>query len=707
MRRLFAVEGLACGNCARGLEHRLTRLPAVRSAGVHHLTASALIDWDEERMTIPELRRAVAANGYRLIDRHCPEDIARTLAEDIRRLSVRLAVAVVAGMWVMALSIVLYSSSLDRETAWWLASVAAVLTLPAIWAGRGIFWMALRSLHLRTPGMDILISLGVLGACGASLVALATGSSHVYFDTATMLVGLLLAGRLIDAVTRRQAIDALTALQASAPETAFRENRGARAIPCGEIKLGERIAIDAGAPVTMDGIVVRGESLIDRAVLTGESCPATIGPGGRVEAGAINLLQRIVIETDRVHGDREIDRMGGAIALEIARKGAGTSVSERIAAVLAWAIPAGAIATSTVVVALGIGSVEDALLRGLTLLTGACPCALAIAAPLAQARAAFAAAPLGLRIRDPSAFESLGRSKTIVFDKTGTLTAGKLQVVSTSSEPGWTREAVIEAAAGAETGIDHPLARSIVAAHGGEIGKGGLRLARSAQTTDDRGRIIEVSGGEDGCGQTVLRVGIDGQPIGTMRLSDQLAKGARETILCLSARGMTSVMATGDGHGASRRVAEEVGIPRSKVYAALTPQGKCAVIAGAAGPVAFVGDGVNDAPALAAADCGISVSGAHSAAAQTADLVIVRGGIDGIVQAVDLSRRAATIGRQNIVFALVYNLAIVPFAIAGTITPVIAALAMTASSTCVLANSLRLSAPTKAVCDDTSSTGVE
>ncbi|MDZ5451449.1 MULTISPECIES: heavy metal translocating P-type ATPase [Xanthobacteraceae] len=691
MRRLFGVSGMACGGCARGLERKIGRLEGVRAVGVHHLTASMLVDWEEARLSICDIAAAVSHAGYRLIDRHRPEELSAILSADISRLSLRLAVAVMSGMWSMALAVVLYVSVLDPDVGWWIALASGVLALPVVaWAGAGIFWMALRSIRLRAPGMDLLIALGAGGAYLLSVLSLASGSSHVYFDTATMLITLLLVGRLVDLLTRRSAIDALKALEETSVETVVRRtSAGDEKVPGTQIGIGDCVVIDAGSIIGVDGTIQQGESLINRAVLTGESRAIPVGIGQRVEAGSINLQRRILVTVDRAYGDRDLDRMGGAIALELAQRGTTASRADRMAGALSWGIPGLALATLAAAPIAGVAA-ADAVLRGLTVLAAACPCALSIAVPLAQARAAGIAAKLGLRLRDPVAFEALARPATIVFDKTGTLTAGRPSVVTVEPASGWAGDEVLRLAARAETGIDHPLAHAIIAGHGREEGRGGTRHERGAEADDAEGRRISVHGAERDDGLTTLAVRLDGIVIGTIGLTDAAAAEAHSTVARLQKAGIALWIASGDAADPTLRVAGALGIPPGRVRHGCTPIEKAELVKAQPGPVLFVGDGVNDAPALAAADCGMSVSGAHSAAAQTAGVVIIHGGIGQILLAIDLARRTVAITRQNLGLAIVYNLVAVPFAMTGLLSPSMAALAMLASSSSVALNSLRL-----------------
>lgn len=694
-RQLFGIEGLACAGCARGLEGRLKALPGVRAAGVHYLTASALIDWDETRASREDLAGAVAKAGYRMAPRHRPEEISVAMGRDLHRLGIRLAVAVFAGMWSMVPALVIYFTALDPEVAWWLALTSGIFALPVLfWAGSGILWMGWRSILLRAPGMDLLISLGALAAFAVSLWSLMQGRAEVWFDTATMLVTLLLFGRLVDTATRRRAVDALRAMEEASPEIALVETAtGWQKRPCADIPVGSRIAVDAGAPVSMDGVVLSGESQISRAVLTGESALIEVGPGDRIEAGALNLGRRLVLRVDRAFGDREIDRMGGAIALEIARRGTQPTASDRWAAALSLAIPALAGLVTLTVLAMGLGA-EAALLRGLTLLVAACPCALSIALPLVQMRAAQAAAGQGMRLRDPDAFAALARLRSVVFDKTGTLTTGRPEVVELRPVEGIGAPRLLELAARAETGISHPIARAIIAAHGAEIGPGGTRLPRGAEVEDGAGRLIEVAGTNqpDAQGRTWLAVRQGGREVGRIALADRLRPEAARVVADLRAQGIGLHMATGDGAPAALALAERLDLSAERVAHDCTPAGKAELLLGLPRPLAFIGDGVNDGPALAAADCGISVAEAHSAAAQTAAVVVTCGGLGRVAEAVSLSRRMGRIAWQSLALALVYNALMLPAAALGLIGPAFAAAAMLASSVSVVLNGQRLAA---------------
>lgn len=697
MRRLFALDGLACAGCARGLERHLRAIPGVRSAGVHFLTSSALIDWDDTRLSPPDIEKAVRRAGYRLIARHRPEQLDAMLAANIQALSVRLAVAVVAGMWSMGLALVLYLGDLPAGTAWWVAAGSGLFALPVVlWSGGPFLWMAARSLRLRTPGMDLLVSTGALGAMILSVASLARGESDVYFDGATMLITLLLLARLVEAWTRRGALTALTAMEAAAPETALRignvaANTAPSRVPCQDLNLGDLIRVDAGEVVAMDGIVVAGESRINRAAMTGESRSAFLCPRDRVEAGVVNLSRRIDLRIDRAFGDRDIDRMGGAIAVEIAQRGETQDLTDRMAASLSLAIPALAAATALGGLVAGLPG-PTAATRALTVLVGACPCALSLAAPLVHLQAARLAALRGVRIRSPGAFERLARARSAVFDKTGTLTAGHLSVETVAPASGWTASEVLRLAALAETGIVHPIAAAIVAAHGGEAGPGGTRHPRGVEVVLPDGRRVEVMTLQDDRTRddlTRVDVRVDGVSAGTLALCDTVRADAAEALDELADRGLAIRVATGDGPGPAFALAARLGIAGGHVSHSMTPADKVRFLRGQPRPVLFVGDGVNDGPALAAADCGLSVAGAHPAAVGTADLVVAEGqGLGAIIAAIDLSRATRSAIHLNIALSVAYNILAVPAAMVGLLTPGLAALLMAGSSLVVIAGSL-------------------
>ncbi|MDI1328172.1 MAG: HAD-IC family P-type ATPase [Brevundimonas sp.] len=694
-RQLFAVDGLWCGGCARGLESRLRAINGVVSAGVHYVTASALVQWDPDRCDAEAVHDCVRQAGYRLLDRSDPLTIRQRLDREVRSLTLRLVVAVAFGMWSMACAAVLYlDPGLSSSVAWWIALASGVLAAPVIgFSGAGIGRMAVRSIRLRAPGLDLLIGLGVVGSVATSAVHLARGGAQVYFDTATMLVTLLVLARLIETRVRRNATDATLALGRPFDDTAERRDDGGgwELVAGDRLEIGDVVQVRAGGVSTVDGVVVSGQSAVDTAILTGESGPSALGVGDRIVAGAVNLVRPLEVRVDRLSGDRDVDRMGGRIALELAARGEPIDSVSRAAGALTTAIP---IVSLLVVLVSTImtRSIETGLVRGLVVMLAACPCALALAAPLVHLRSGVIAAGGGFRLADAGVIERLTGPRTAIFDKTGTLTAGQPRVLSVEVRAGWTEAEVVALAARAETGLDHPLARAITARNGGPLGAGGSRGSRDAQALDPAGRRIRVGGAQGGAaeGLTRLRVWLDDTPVGDLLIGDAIDPEAGETILELRRRGIDVLLATGDAEGPAHAVARAVGLEPSSVFAGCTPLSKAELVRRSRGPVLFVGDGVNDGPALAAADCGISVSRAHTAASATAAVVITRGGLGRVSDALNLAVAARRRLRQNIVLALAYNVFALPAAALGLLSPAWAAVAMIASSLAVTANALRL-----------------
>lgn len=691
-RRLFAIDGLFCGGCARGLERKLSSVDGVLDAGVHFVTASALIQWDPSRCDTATLARQVAAAGYGLLERNDPASALKRFDDEVRRLSRRLAIAILFGMWSMAGALLLYAEpDLDAETAWWAALFSGLFATPVLcYSGAGFWRMALRSIRLRSPGLDLLVCIGAAGAALLSLASLARGGSAIFFDTATMLITLLLVGRLIETRVRRGAIAALEAVGDLATTKALPAG-GGEAVPYTSIAPGDAIWVDAGSTIPIDGVVTHGETLIDRAILTGESAPIAAKPGDRVQAGTINLRRRMTIIVDRAPGDSDLDRMGGRIAIEMAGRGEPKRHLDAVVDRLAIIVPILAAVVGAVTLAM-TGSPLVAAERALAVLVVVCPCSLALAAPLVHVRAAALAGGLGFRIADPAAFEALGRARSVIFDKTGTLTMGEPEVIAIDPVSGWTADAVLDLAARAENGIDHPIARAILAAAGPVVSQSGERAARSATGRDEYGATVEVRAADPSpLAGTRLAVVHANTKIGTITLDDIIDPQAAPAIVRLISLGLDPFVATGDALAPAIAVGAALGLPASKIHAACTPEDKVALVKAVSRPVIMVGDGVNDAPALAGADCGVAVGRAHGAATATAGIVLVEGGIKALPFAIALSRQAIGRVRQNWVLALSYNAIVLPAAAAGALTPLLAVIAMMVNSAVVTANGMRLS----------------
>lgn len=689
-RQLFGVEGLWCGGCALGLERRVGALVGVKHAAVHYLTRSAFVEWDDGQVSAETITAQVAASGYRLVGPRDPAAMRDALDVARHKLVLRLAVALFFGMWSMLPAAMLYFDPPGSTvTRWWLAAASGIAALPVLtYAASDIVAMAWRSIRLRMMGMDLLVSIGIVASTLLSLRSLLGGGWHVYFDAAVMLVSLLLIARLMDLRLRASAIDAVAALADSEDERAWCIDEQ-RSVPIAQIPVGTPILVEAGAAVPIDGLIIDGVSSVDAALLTGEAIPRTVSVGDRVSAGMLNLQRAILIETDRLAGDRDIDRIGGRIAIELAARRGPEDPTQRLAARLTLAIPF--VGVGIVVGALLLGlSIDAALSRGLASMIVLCPCALALVRPLTQVGAVTVAARAGVRIADPASIDQIAAAKVIVFDKTGTLTSGDQRVIAVETTTGWTENELLDAAGTAEAGIDHPIARAIRARLSAPATTGGERLARGARAIW-RGCAIELTSANERTqgGATAIAVLIDRRRAGTILLRDDIDPAAFDAIATLRADGVETIIASGDAPGAVRAVAARVGLSEHEWHAAMTPEQKADLVLSLPSPTIFVGDGVNDGPALAAADIGVAVHRAHSAARSTAS-VVLHGGLADIMMLRELSRRLRRTVRMLLAGTIVYNFMGGVLGAAGLITPALAASMMAASSIATTAFGLRM-----------------
>lgn len=715
-RLVVSIEGMWCAGCAMAVERVISRIPGVTFASTSFAGGSALVSWDSEDFDPALIIQRVAKLGYRAVPLIEADEMERRIDVQARAVWLRLAIALFFGMWSMLGTLVLYLEPVVAASAagYWIGLGAVVAAVPVIsYAAWPFYRMGWRSLRAGVPGMDALISLGVLAATGLSIWQLLQGRAGVYIDTATMLVTFLLIGRLIELHARRRNSAAVSALRQAVPETAARlcDDGGLEEVRVSELRAGERVIARAGERISVDGTVVHGQSEIDRALVTGESLPVSVTPGARVEAGCVNLSCELVIEVGAVYGERFVDRIGLRM-LELS--GAKSQVALQAERFARWLIPV-AISLSVLAFFYGYfhsGAFEAAALRALSVLVAACPCAVGLALPLAFATATATSARRGVLFRDPGSMEALAKARTVLFDKTGTLTAGELELVETV---GAERRQLLLWAAQAEAGIAHPIARAIQAAARRE----GLTIERGQNSAERyshgslwhdpecgtttwvgatawlAGQGIAVPPQEQPLppGATRVDVARDGQWVGALILRDRLRPDAAMAVSALRQAGLAVGLVTGDRLETADAVAAEVGLAPSQIRARCLPEDKVAELEAAAGPVVFVGDGVNDSLALAAADCGVAVQGASAPALASAGVVIAEGGLAGMVDAWRQSRRTLRIVRQNLAFSIVYNVAVLGFAAGGAIPPAAAAVAMLLSSLSVVANSARLARP--------------
>lgn len=719
-RLVVSIEGMWCAGCAMAVERAIARIPGVRCASTSFAGGCALVRWDDEHFDPALVVERVARLGYRVAPVVEADEMERRIDAQAQAVWLRLALAAFFGMWSMAGSLVLYLEPqvAASDAGFWIALGSVAAALPVIsYAAWPFYRMGWRTLRAGVPGMDALVSLGVMAASALSLWELAQGRSAVYVDTATMLVTFLLIGRLVELHARRRSSAAVAALRQTVPETATRlgGDGAAEEVRASELRVGERVLVRAGERIAVDGRVVEGDSEVDRALVTGEALPVAVGPGAEVEAGSVNLSCRIVVEVGARHGERFIDRVGLRMMEFVGTKSQAAAQSERFAR---WLMPA-ALGVSVLAFAWGFvstGAFEQAALRALSVLVAACPCAVGLALPLAYATATTSAAREGVLFRDPAAMEALAGARSVLFDKTGTLTTGALELVETI---GAGRRDLLAWAAQAEAGVAHPVARAIEQAARAEgvlpDRPGGVAAQRFGQGTrwhDPASGQTTLVGAATWlaaqgtrtpalvrplpAGATRVEVARGGRWVGALILRDQLRADAATAVDTLRRAGLWTSLLTGDRHETAVAIAAALGMAAERVKSGCLPQDKVAALQAAAAPAVFVGDGINDALGLAAADCGIAVQGASAVAVASAGVVITDGGLGGVVRAWRESRRTLRVVRQNLLFSVVYNVGVLAFAGSGIIPPAASAVAMLCSSLSVVANSARLARPAAA-----------
>ncbi|HLY54637.1 MAG TPA: heavy metal translocating P-type ATPase [Stellaceae bacterium] len=670
----------------------------------------------------PEIRRPGPGTcpicGMALEPAGLPQDAPNPeLADMVRRLCVGAGLA-------LPLVIVEMGELLPpRASAWIQLALAAPVVL---WAGWPFFLRGWESLRRRSLNMFSLIALGVGAAFGESIVATlvpgvfpeAVGAAPVYYEAAAVITVLVLLGQVLELRAREATGGAIRALLKLAPETARRIRDGApdEEVPLDQVRVGDRLRLRPGDRVPVDSVVLEGRSALDESMVTGESMPVAKAAGDTVIGGTVNGGGALLMRAERVGADTMLSRIVQRVAEAQRSRAPIQRVADRVSA---WFVPA-VIATAVAAFAAWLvfgppPAYAYALVAAVSVVIIACPCALGLATPMSIMVGVGKGARAGVLVRDAEALERLERVDTLVIDKTGTLTEGKPRVVAVAPEAGVEEAELLRLAASLERSSEHPLAAALVAA----AAERGLSLAEPGEfaaltgkgvigRVDGRrvavGNASLVPGGDDRAdgfrrqGATVIRVAIDEVPAGFVAIADPVKPGARAALESLRRAGLRVVMATGDNEVTARAVGEALGI--TEIEAGVLPERKHEIVRrlrGQGSVVAMAGDGVNDAPALAAADVGIAMGTGTDVAIESAGITLVKGDLGGVARALALSRATMRNIRQNLAFAFVYNLLGVPLA-AGVLypafglmlSPVVAAAAMSLSSVSVIGNALRL-----------------
>ncbi|MEW2252651.1 heavy metal translocating P-type ATPase [Streptomyces sp. NPDC058733] len=731
----LAIGGMTCASCAARIEKKLNRMDGVE-ATVNYATEKAKVTYRED-ITVADLIATVEATGY-TARQPAPPPTGTTEGpaepdDELRPLRQRLTAAVALAVPVVALAMI---PALQFDYWQWLSlTLAAPVVTYAAWPFHKAAWTNARH---GAATMDTLISVGTSAAFLWSLWALffgtagtpgmthpfeftiarTDGTGNIYLEAAAGVTAFILAGRWFEARSKRKAGAALKALlELGAKEvTVLRGGREER-VAVGALAVGDRFLVRPGEKIATDGVVVEGSSAVDASMLTGESVPVEVSAGDSVTGATLNAGGRLVVEATRVGADTQLARMARLVEDAQNGKAAAQRLADRISAVFVPVVIA--LALGTLGFWLGNGaSLGAAFTAAVAVLIIACPCALGLATPTALMVGTGRGAQLGILIKGPEVLESTRKVDTVVLDKTGTVTTGRMTLLAVHTAAGTAEADVLRLAGALEHSSEHPVAQAVAAGAAARVGAlpapedfaavPGLGvqgvvdghavlvgreqlLAEWAMSLPDELRRAKSEA--EAAGRTAVAVAWDGEARAVLEVADAVKETSAEAIRRLRALGLTPMLLTGDNKAVAAAVAAEVGIDPGHVIAEVLPQDKVDVVKrlqAEGRSVAMVGDGVNDAAALAQADLGLAMGTGTDAAIEAGDLTLVRGDLRVAADAIRLSRRTLGTIRSNLFWAFAYNVAALPLAAAGLLNPMIAGAAMAFSSVFVVGNSLRL-----------------
>ncbi|GGU44797.1 heavy metal translocating P-type ATPase [Streptomyces coeruleorubidus] len=737
----LAIGGMTCASCAARIEKKLNRLDGVE-ATVNYATEKAKVTFRED-VTVSDLIATVEATGYtareprpetaRSHDPASGEGSAQEESDELRPLRQRLTAAVALAVPVIAMAMV---PALQFEYWQWLSlTLAAPVVTYSAWPFHKAAWTNAKH---GAATMDTLISVGTSAAFLWSLWALffgtagtpgmthpfeltiarTDGAGNIYLEAAAGVTAFILAGRYFEARSKRKAGAALKALlELGAKEVTVVRGGREELIPVGELKVGDRFLVRPGEKIATDGVVVEGSSAVDASMLTGESVPVEVGSGDAVTGATLNAGGRLVVEATRVGADTQLARMAKLVEDAQNGKAAAQRLADQISAVFVPVVIALALGTLGFWLGNGAG-LTAAFTAAVAVLIIACPCALGLATPTALMVGTGRGAQLGILIKGPEVLETTRKVDTIVLDKTGTVTTGKMTLLAVHTADGTGEDDVLRLAGALEHSSEHPIAQAVASGAAARVGtlpapedfanitglgvqgivEGHAVLVGREKLLDEWAMSLpeelrRAKAEAEAAGRTAIAVAWDGEARAVLEVADAVKETSPEAIERLRGLGLTPILLTGDNKAVAEAVAAEVGIAPEHVIAEVMPQDKVDVVKRLqeeGRSVAMVGDGVNDAAALAQADLGLAMGTGTDAAIEAGDLTLVRGDLRAAADAIRLSRKTLGTIKSNLFWAFAYNVAALPLAAAGLLNPMIAGAAMAFSSVFVVGNSLRL-----------------